>query len=146
MKPLTIKTNSGVKMATLSGNELAAYNSGFDDGFKTGQASVNVIWILSAITNDGETVETVNYLHKTLAGVVAEIAAGWSEWRILNYDSDEDSSKVIPSRLSFEEPLSFEEISSLLASSKKLPVVLAENKEEFDGLFQLTLQKIQLLN
>ena len=86
-------------MATLSGNELMAYNSGFEDGFKTGQASVNAIWILSAITNDGETLEEETTMHKTLAGVIAEIATQWKRWRVLNYDSDEDSVKKQISRL-----------------------------------------------
>jgi hypothetical protein len=131
-------------MATLSGNTLEAYNRGFNEGFNTGQASVNEIWILSAISNDGETIETENFIHKTLAGVVHEIARGWLEWRSLNYDSDEDSNKKSVSRLSYEEPLSFEEICSLLIKHKGL-VILAENEEDFDGLFQLTLQRVQLL-
>jgi hypothetical protein len=133
------------KMATLSGNELAAYNAGFDDGFKTGQASVNEIWILSAITNDGETLEEETTIHKTLAGVVAEIAAEWKRWRVLNYDSDDDSVKKEASRLSYEEPLSLEEVNAAFKNGRKLPVVLLENEEDFDGLFQLTLQCVQLL-
>jgi hypothetical protein len=134
-----------VKMATLSGNELMAYNSGFDDGFKTGQASVNAIWILSAITNDGETLEEETTMHKTLAGVVAEIAAEWKKWRVLNYDSDEDSRKKEVSWLSHEEPLSLEEVIAAFKNGGKLPVVLLENEEEFDGIFKLTLQYVQLL-
>jgi len=132
-------------MATLSGNELMAYNSGFDDGFKTGQASVNAIWILSAITNDGETLEEETTMHKTLAGVVAEIAAEWKKWRVLNYDSDEDSRKKEVSRLAYEEPLSLEEVIAAFKNGGKLPVVLLENEEEFDGIFKLTLQYVQLL-
>jgi hypothetical protein len=134
-----------VKMATLSGNELMAYNSGFDDGFKTGQASVNAIWILSAITNDGETLEEETKMHKTLAGVVAEIAAEWKKWRVLNFDSDEDSGKKEISRLAYEEPLSLEEVIAAFKNGGKLPVVLLENEEEFDGIFKLTLQYVQLL-
>jgi len=134
-----------VKMATLSGNELMAYNSGFEDGFKTGQASVNAIWILSAITNDGETLEEETTMHKTLAGVVAEIAAEWKKWRVLNYDSDEDFGKKEVSRLSHEEPLSLEEVSSVFKNGGKIPVVLVENEEDFDGLFKLTLQYVQIL-
>jgi len=133
------------KMATLSGIELAAYNAGFDDGFKTGQASVNEIWILSAITNDGETLEEETTIHKTLAGVVTEIAAEWKRWRVLNYDSDDDSVKKEASRLSYEEPLSLEEVKAAFNNGGKLPVVLLENEEDFDGLFQLTLQCVQLL-
>ena len=132
-------------MATLSGNELMAYNSGFDDGFKTGQASVNAIWILSAITNDGETLEEETKMHKTLAGVVAEIAAEWKKWRVLNFDSDEDSGKKEISRLAYEEPLSLEEVIAAFKNGGKLPVVLLENEEEFDGIFKLTLQYVQLL-
>ena len=132
-------------MATLSGNELMAYNSGFDDGFKTGQASVNAIWILSAITNDGETLEEETTMHKTLAGVVAEIAAEWKKWRVLNFDSDEDSGKKEISRLAYEEPLSLEEVIAAFKNGGKLPVVLLENEEEFDRIFKLTLQYVQLL-
>ena len=133
-------------MATLSGNELMAYNSGFEDGFKTGQASMNAIWILSAITNDGETLEEETTMHKTLAGVVDEIARGWSGWRVLNYDSDEDSEKIEVSRLSYEEPLSLDEVKAAFKNGGKLPVVLAKNEEDFDGVFKLTLQYVQLLN
>ena len=132
-------------MATLSGNELMAYNSGFEDGFKTGQASVNAIWILSAITNDGETLEEETTMHKTLAGVIAEIATQWKRWRVLNYDSDEDSVKKQISRLAYEEPLSLEEVKAAFKNGGKLPVILAKNEEDFDGLFQLTLQYVQLL-
>jgi len=133
-------------MATLSGNELMAYNSGFEDGFKTGQASINAIWILAVITNDGETLEENTTMHKTLAGVVDEIARGWSRWRVLNYDSDEDLVKKEASRLSYEEPLSLDEVKATFKNGGKQPVVLLENEEEFDGLFQLTLQYVQLLN
>jgi hypothetical protein len=132
-------------MATLSGNELMAYNSGFEDGFKTGQASINAIWILAVITNDGETLEENTTMHKTLAGVVDEIARGWSRWRVLNYDSDEDLVKKEASRLSYEEPLSLDEVKATFKNGGKQPVVLLENEEEFDGLFQLTLQYVQLL-
>jgi hypothetical protein len=132
-------------METLSGNEIIAYNSGFEDGFKTGQASVAAIWILSAITNDGETLEEETTIHKTLAGVVAEIAAEWKKWRVLNYDSDEDLRKNEISRLAYEEPLSLEEVKTVFKNGGKLPVVLLENEEEFDGIFKLTLQYVQLL-
>jgi hypothetical protein len=132
-------------MATLSGNELMAYNSGFEDGFKTGQASINAIWILAVITNDGETLEENTTIHKTLAGVVDEIARGWSGWRVLNYDSDEDSVKKQISRLAYEEPLSLEEVKAAFKNGGKLPVVLAKNDEDFDGVFKLTLQYVQLL-
>jgi hypothetical protein len=133
-------------MATLSGNELMAYNNGFEDGFKTGVASVNVIWILSSIVNDGETIETDTTVHKTLAGVVAEIADMWEEWRALHYDSDEDAGKKIISRLANEQSPSLEEVKAFIQQEQKEPVVLVENEEEFDGLFQLTLQRVQLLN
>ena len=133
-------------MATLSGNELMAYNNGFEDGFKTGVASVNVIWILTSIVDDGETVETDTTVHKTLAGVVAEIADSWASWRDLHYDSDEDAGKKEVSRLAYEEPLSLEEVKALFQRSGKEPVILLENVEEFDGRFQLTLQRIQLLD
>lgn len=133
-------------MATLSGNELMAYNAGFDDGFKTGQASINAIWILAVITNDGETLEEETTMHKTLAGVIAEIATEWKRWRVLNYDSDEDLGKKEASRLSYEEPLSLEEVKAAFKNGGKLPVVLLENEEDFDGLFQLTLQYVQLLD
>jgi hypothetical protein len=132
-------------MTSLSGNELVAYNGGFDDGFKTGQASVNEIWILSSIVNDGETVETETTVHKTLAGVVAEIADSWASWRDLHYDSDEDFSKKEVSRLGFEETLSLEEVKMAVKRGQKDPAILVENKEEFDGIFQLTLQRLQLL-
>lgn len=133
-------------MTSLSGNELSAYNGGFDDGFKTGQASVNEIWILSSIVNDGDTVETDTTVHKTLAGVVAEIADSWASWRDLHYDSDEDAGKKEVSRLSYEEPLSLVEVKALFQRRGKEPVVLLENVEEFDGRFQLTLQRVQLLD
>ena len=133
-------------MTSLSGNELLAYNGGFDDGFKTGQASVNEIWILSSIVNDGETVETETTVHKTLTGVVAEIADSWASWRDLHYDSDEDAGKKEVSRLASKETLSLEEVKALFQRDSKEPVVLVENEEEFDGLFQLTLQRLQLLN
>ena len=133
-------------MTSLSGNELSAYNGGFDDGFKTGVASVNIIWILTSIVDDGETVETDTTVHKTLAGVVAEIADSWASWRDLHYDSDEDAGKKEVSRLAYEEPLSLEEVKALFQRSGKEPVILLENVEEFDGRFQLTLQRIQLLN
>jgi hypothetical protein len=132
-------------MTSLSGNELVAYNGGFDDGFKTGQASVNVIWILSSIVDDGETLETETTVHKTLAGVVAEIAEEWASWRILNYDSDEDDGKKEVSRLAHKDPLSLEEVKVLVRRATKEPVILIENQEEFDGSFRLTLQKVQLL-
>jgi hypothetical protein len=133
-------------MTSLSGNELSAYNGGFDDGFKTGVASVNEIWILSSIVNDGETVETETTVHKTLTGVVAEIADTWEEWRDLHYDSDEDAGKKEVSRLAFKETLSLEEVKMAVRRATKELVVLVENEEEFDGLFQLTLQRLQLLN
>jgi hypothetical protein len=133
------------EMEQLSGNELMAYNSGFEDGFKTGQASVAAIWILSAITNDGESLEEETTIHKTLAGVIAEISAEWKKWRVLNYDSDEDSGKKEISRLAYEEPLSLEEVTAAFKNGGKVPVVLAENKEMFDGVFKLTLQYVQLL-
>jgi len=132
-------------MTSLSGNELVAYNGGFDDGFKTGQASVNVIWILSSIVDDGETVETETTVHKTLAGVVAEIAEEWERWRVLNYDSDEDAGKKEVSRLAHEDPLTLEEVKMAIKRCQKEPVILIENEEEFDGRFRLTLQKVQLL-
>jgi len=132
-------------MTSLSGNELMAYNGGFDDGFKTGQASVNEIWILSSIVNDGDTVETETTVHKTLAGVVAEIAHSWVSWRDLHYDSDEDAGKKEISRLASMETLSLEEVKMAVKRSEKVPVILVENEEEFDGLFQLTLQRLQLL-
>ena len=131
-------------MEHLSGNEILVYNSGFEDGFKTGQASIAAIWILSAITNDGESLEEETTMHKTLAGVVAEIAAEWNRWRVLNYDSDEDSGKKEISRLAHEEPLSLEEVTAAFKNGGKVPVVLAENKEMFDGVFKLTLQYVQL--
>lgn len=133
-------------MATLSGNELMAYNNGFEDGFKTGVASINVIWILSSIVNDGETIETDTTVHKTLAGVIAEIADMWEEWRALHYDRDEDAGKKIISRLANEQSPSLEEVKAFIQQEQKEPVVLVENEEEFDGLFQLTLQRVQLLN
>ena len=133
-------------MTSLSSNELVAYNGGFDDGFKTGQASVNVIWILTSIVDDGETVETDTTVHKTLAGVVAEIADSWEQWRTLNYDSDEDAGKKEVSRLAYEEPLSLVEVKTLFQRSGKEPVILLENVEEFDGRFRLTLQRVQLLD
>jgi hypothetical protein len=132
-------------MTSLSGNELVAYNGGFDDGFKTGQASLKVIWILSSIVDDGETLETETTVHRTLAGVVAEIAEEWERWRVLNYDSDEDAGKKEVSRLAYEDPLSLEEVKVAIRRATKEPVVLLENVEEFDGRFRLTLQKVQLL-
>ena len=132
-------------MTSLSGNELMAYNGGFDDGFKTGQASVNEIWILSSIVNDGDTVETETTVHKTLAGVIAEITDSWASWRDLHYDSDEDAGKKEISRLASKETLSLEEVKMALKRGEKVPVILIENEEEFDGLFQLTLQRLQLL-
>ena len=111
-------------MTSLSGNELLAYNGGFDDGFKTGVASVNEIWILSSIVNDGET-----EMPLCLCGC----------------KSDEDAGKKEVSRLASKETLSLEEVKMAVKRSKKEPVVLVENEEEFDGLFQLTLQRLQLL-
>jgi hypothetical protein len=95
--------------------------------------------------NDGETVETETTVHKTLAGVVAEIADSWVSWRDLHYDSDEDFSKKEISRLASKETLSLEEVKTAVKRGEKEPVVLVENEEEFDGLFQLTLQRLQLL-
>ena len=95
--------------------------------------------------NDGETVETETTVHKTLTGVVAEIADSWASWRDLHYDSDEDAGKKEVSRLASKETLSLEEVKMAVKRGEKEPVVLVENEEEFDGLFQLTLQRLQLL-
>jgi hypothetical protein len=43
------------------------------------------------------------------------------------------------------ETLSLEEVKMAVKRSEKVPVILVENEEEFDGLFQLTLQRLQLL-
>ena len=83
-------------MATLSGNELMAYNSGFEDGFKSGQASVNAIWILSAITNDGETLEEETTMHKTLAGVIAEIISTGSQTILITPGAIGFSTEITP--------------------------------------------------
>jgi hypothetical protein len=131
-------------MTTLYRNELEAYEEGFSDGFKTGQAALSVVWILSDITNNGESLEENTTVHKTLAGVVEEISRNWKKWRSLNYDSDEDTGKKEVSRLSYEEPLTLEEVSA--AANKKGVIVLVENKEEFDGVFTVTLQQLQLLS